>query len=453
MEANLHVERVPLDSIRPDPANVRLHGERNLESIQGSLTRFGQQKPIVVDRQGVIRAGNGTYYAARALGWSEIGVVRSELEGVEATAYSIADNQTAILAEWDTPSLAKLLEELRTEDALEGVGFDDAEIDDLLAELAADAEPIELEDPGEQEPPEKPVSRTGDLWLLGEHRLLVGDSTSAADIERLTAGEKAALLSTDPPYCVKYTGNDRPIHDGKASGKDWTHVYREVDIADLGEFMDKAFAAALPHIQDDAGIYVWHAHVQQPTIAAVFERHGLLLHQILVWVKPCATFGHCYYRWKHEPCAFGWKRGNKPTHGIGQLETVWEADWEGKQRITTFHPTSKPTRLFEIPIEQHTKPGDVVLEPFNGSGSQIIAAEKLRRRCYAMDIQPAFVDGTILRWQKATGKVATLEGTGESFERCASARLAGPEVRLPGQSPESFADQAQRGPQEAEVAT
>jgi DNA modification methylase len=230
-------------------------------------------------------------------------------------------------------------------------------------------------------------------------------------------GKRATLLSTDPPYCVDYTGNDRPVHDGKSSGKDWSHVYREVDIADLGQFLDGVFAACLPHIEDAAPIYVWHAHVQQPTIAAAFDRHGLLLHQVLVWVKPCATFGHGYYRWKHEPCAFGWKRGNKPTHGLGQLETVWEADWDGKARITTFHPTSKPTRLFEIPIEQHTKPGAVILEPFNGSGSQLIAAEKLHRRCCALEISPAFVDGTIARFEKATGKKALLEGTAQTFEQ------------------------------------
>jgi DNA modification methylase len=225
------------------------------------------------------------------------------------------------------------------------------------------------------------------------------------------AGDTAALLSTDPPYCVNYTGMDRPIHDGKPSGKDWSHVYREVDIKDLGKFLDGVFTAVLPHVRDDAGVYVWHAHTQQPTIAATFEKHGLLLHQIVCWVKPCATFGHSYYRWKHEPCAFGWKKGNKPAHGFGQLDSVWEIDWDGKARVVgNEHPTEKPTRLFEIPMEVHTKPGAIVIEPFSGSGSQIIAAEKLRRRCRAVEIQPAFVDVAIRRWQKATGRDATLDG-------------------------------------------
>ncbi len=187
--------------------------------------------------------------------------------------------------------------------------------------------------------------------------------------------------------------------------------------------MDGVFAACLPQIFDAAGIYLWHAHVQQPVIAAAFERHDLLLHQVIVWVKPTATFGHGYYRWKHEPCAFGWRRGHKPEHGQGQLETVWECDWEGKARVVeNEHPCQKPTRLFEIPMEQHTKPGAVVLEPFCGSGSQVIAAEKLGRRCRTLEVQPAFVDGTIRRWQKATGKTATLDGEGKTFEEVTKER-------------------------------
>jgi DNA modification methylase len=182
-------------------------------------------------------------------------------------------------------------------------------------------------------------------------------------------------------------------------------------IEDLGKFLDGVFTAALPHLAERTPIYVWHAHVQQPTIAAAFERHGLLLHQVVVWVKPCAVFGHSYFRWRHEPCAFGWVQGKKPEHGIAQLDSVWECDWEGKQRVVgNEHPTQKPTRLFELPMELHTKAGEVVLETFSGSGSQLVAAEKLKRRCRAMEISPAFVDVAIRRWEKAAGKLATLDG-------------------------------------------
>ena len=419
MAHTLKIKRVPIDTLHLDPANARMHGGENLEAIEGSFRRFGQAEPLIVQaKTGRIIGGNGRLVVLKKLGWTECDVVEMDVDDLTATALGIALNRTGETSTWDETTLVKLLQELRAEDALDGVGFNTDDIDDLLARLDEEINAgNEVDDPGPGEPPENPVSRTGDLWILGDHRLLCGNSTHPADLSRLMDGEKATLLSTDPPYCVNYTGNDRPIHDGKPSGKDWSHVYHEVDIEDLGTFLDATFSACLPHVSDNAGIYIWHAHVQQPVIAAAFERQDLLLHQVIVWVKPTATFGHSFYRWKHEPCAFGWRRGHKPRHGVGRLETVWEVDWEGKARITTFHPTSKPVRLFEIPLEQHTRPGSVILEPFSGSGSQILAAEKLARRCLAMELEPAFVDGTIERWQKATGKAAVLDGMTTAFEQ------------------------------------
>jgi DNA modification methylase len=421
--SGLIIKRVAIDALHPDPANARKHDERNLDAIRASLLRFGQREPIVVQaRTQRVIGGHGRLTAMRGLGLTHCDVVEFDCDDLQATALAIALNRTSELAEWDAPALTALLESLRAENALDGVGFSPAEIDDLIAGLDIEL-PQLIDDPGPGEPPGNPVTRTGDLWILDQHRLLCGDSTRPDDIQRVLRNEKAALLSTDPPYCVDYTGNDRPIHDGKPSGKDWSHVYREVDIKDLGVFMDGVFAACLTEITDDAAVYIWHAHVQQPVIAACFERHGLLLHQVIVWVKPTATFGHCYYRWRHEPCAFGWKRGNKPSHGYGDLETVWEADWEGKSRVVgNEHPTQKPLRLFEIPMEQHTTKGAIVLEPFSGSGSQILAAERLLRRCRAVEISPGFVDVGVRRWEQATGKTAVLEGTGQSFAEVASER-------------------------------
>jgi DNA modification methylase len=416
---SLHIKRVPLESLHLDPANARVHGDLNLDAIVASLKRFGQAEPLVIQKKtGRIIGGNGRFVAMKQLGWTDCDIVEVDVDDITATSLGIALNRTAELADWDEETLGRLLSDLRTEDSLDGVGYSNDEIDALLAELDLDGSPTMIDDPGPEEPPEEPVSRAGDLWILGDHRLLCGDSTKEEDIARLLDGRKAALLSTDPPYCVNYTGNDRPIHDGKPSGKDWSHVYREVEISDLGEFMNGVFAACLPHVVDSAAVYIWHAHVQQPTIAAVFEQHDILLHQVLVWVKPTATFGHSFYRWKHEPCAFGWKRGHKPTHGLGKLESVWEVDWEGKSRVVgNEHPTQKPVRLFEIPMEQHTKPGATVLEPFCGSGSQLIAAEKLRRKCRAMEISPAFVDGAIRRWETATGREAVQEFTQLTFSQ------------------------------------
>jgi len=420
----LTIEQVPLDRLRLNPANPRINDEA-VPHVVASIQRFGWQQPIVALPSGEVIAGNTRLKAAQKMGLTEVPVVWFEGTDLDATAFAIADNRTHEFARWDEPALAQLLQHLQAEDSLAGVGFDEADLNELLDRLAeAQGLVNEIDDPGPGEPPETPVSQPGDLWLLGDHRLLCGDSTKAEDVARVMAGEIAVLLSTDPPYCVNYTGNDRPIHDGKPSGKDWTHVYREVDIADLGEFLDAVLTACLPHVAERTAVYMWHAHLQQPVIATTFEKHGLLLHQVLVWVKPVATFGHSYYRWKHEPCAFGWRQGFKPEHGLGQLESVFECDWEGKSRVVgNEHPTQKPLRLFEIPMEQHTKRGEPVLEPFSGSGTQLLAAEKLGRRCRAIEISPAFVDVAVRRWELATGKHAALEGSEATFAAVRAERL------------------------------
>jgi DNA modification methylase len=410
------VEWAPIERLFPNPSNPR-RNEPAIPHVAASIRRFGWQQPLVAKRSGEVIAGHTRLLAAKQLGETRVPVVWFEGSDLDAIAFNIADNRTHEFAQWDDAALAKLLGELRDEDGLDGVGYSVDEVDALIAELdALNRDPASVDDQGPEAPVVDPVSRLGDLWILGEHRLLCGDATSKDDVARVMAGAKAALLATDSPYAVDYDGTNRPSHDGKPSGKDWSDVYHEKHIEDLGGFLDQVYDACLPHCIDSAPQYMWFAHTQHPVIAAVFERHNIVFHQVIIWSKPSATFGHCFYRWRHEPCAFGWRRGHKPKTGYAALDTVWDADWDGKARITTFHPTSKPTRLFEIPIEQHTKPGAVILEPFNGSGSQLIAAEKLHRRCCALEISPAFVDGTIARFEKATGKLALLEGTAQTFE-------------------------------------
>jgi len=423
-QETMNVEWTPITGLFCSPSNPRIN-DNAVPHVAASLKRFGWRQPIVAKPTGEVIAGNTRLKAALSIGMVDVPVVRFDGDDIEAVAFAIADNRTHEFASWDDESLSQLLNELRAEDALDGVGYTDEDIDALLAELEdMNFTPTDIDDPGPDTPPLNPVAKPEDIWILGDHRILCGDSTNADDVARLLNGETAALLSTDPPYAVGYTGMDRPIHNGKPSGKDWTHVYHETDIKDLGKFMDKVFTACLQHIKPDAAIYVWHAHIQQPTIAATFVKHGLLLHQVIVWVKPTATFGHSYYRWRHEPCAFGWKKGNKPTHGMGMLDSIWEVDWEGKSRVVgNEHPTQKPLRLFEIPMEQHTKPGAIILEPFSGSGSQLIAAEKLGRKCRALEIEPAFVDVAINRWIKATGKEVMLDGTDKTFEQMKTERI------------------------------
>jgi DNA modification methylase len=419
----LHVETVSTAQLYENPRNPRIN-DAAVPHVASSIRRFGWRQPIVARPSGEVIAGNTRLKAAHELGLTEVPVVWFDGSDLEATAYAIADNRTHEFAEWDESALASLLDELRKEDALDGVGFDESEVDALLADLGADVEPDDIDDPGPGELPAQPVSRPGDIWLLGNHRLMCGDSTSAADVARLMGDDRAALLSTDPPYCVDYTGAARPLD----SGKDWSASYREVEIEDFGTFLRQALTAILPLTRDDVAVYVWHAHLQYPVIDEVLAEFDILRHQQIVWVKPSSTLTFSFYPWSHEPCVFGWRKGNKPPQLLGHaVSTVWEADWEGSQRIVgNEHPTQKPLRLFEIPMEQHTRRGDVVLEPFSGSGSQLIAAERLGRRCRAMELSPAFVDVAVRRWQEATGREAVHDGPDpRTFAEIREERLAG----------------------------
>jgi DNA modification methylase len=406
----LSIEIVPLASIVPDPANVRVHDQRNIDAIKGSLARFGQQKPIVVDAAGVIRAGNGTFLAAQGLGWQTINVVRTDLTGVEATAFAIADNRTSDLSVFDPQALSKLLVELQDEDALAGVGFDEKEINRMLDEVIAESG-ASLEDPGPQEPPAKPTTRTGDLWLLGEHRLLCGDSTNPDDMERLMGSEKATLLASDPPYLVDYKGGNHPQSWHNSPDVKDKHWDDYVDPTTGVEFFTTWLRTALAHCIGRVPIYQWHATRRQVLVEEAWKANGLLVHQTLIWKKARPVLTRSLYMWVHEPCFFGWREGFMPEpdrRPPPNERTVWEIDQVGQQ--DGIHPTQKPVAIFEKPILFHTQRGEVVLEPFSGSGTQIAAAEKTGRRCFAMEISPAYVDAAIERWQKLTGKVATLDG-------------------------------------------
>ncbi len=416
----LSIRRISLEDLHLDPSNVRTHDDLNLDAISASLTRFGQAEPLVVQAStGRVVGGNGRLTAMRALGWTACDIVELDLDDTQAAALSIALNRTAELAGWDDEGLARMLDQLRSEDALDGVGFDDADIDALLADLDI-AESQDLQDPGPPPAPVAPVSRLADIWHLDKHRLLCGDSTAPQDVSRVMNGDLASLVSTDPPYLVDYTG-ERPNN----SGKDWSADYREIDITDADGFFRAVFTNVLSVLAPHAAIYCWHAHKRSGLIQSVWHDLGILDHQQIVWVKPTSVFGRVYWHFRHEPCVMGWRKGSQPEHDGGHdHDSVWEIDWEGAQRIVgNEHPTQKPVEIFARPMRKHTKPGDVVFEPFSGSGSQLIAAEQLGRRCRAMEVSPAFVDVAVRRWQEATGKVAMLEGDGRTFDEVKADRL------------------------------
>jgi DNA modification methylase len=221
-----------------------------------------------------------------------------------------------------------------------------------------------------------------------EHRLLVGDSTKGADVSRVMDGKKAALLATDPPYLVDYTG-ERP----NDSGKDWSDHYHEIDITDADDFFRKLFVNVLDVLAPHAAIYCWHAHKRVSDIIKVWRELGILDHQQIIWIKPTPVFGRVFWHFRHEPCLMGWRKGSIPKHdGDQSTNSVWEIDWEGKQRIVgNAHPTQKPVEIFARPMRKHTQIGDVCLEPFSGSGSQFCAGEATARLVYGLELEPAFV--------------------------------------------------------------
>ncbi len=417
----MQVELRSLDTIKPYDRNPR-RNDAAVDAVARSITEYGFRQPVVIDKDGVIIVGHTRYKAALKLGLKTVPVhVAAELTEAQARAYRIADNATAAIATWDDDLLPAELRDLASLDIdIKALGFSPEELAEWLAPPASALDGAD----DVVEPAQVAVSRPGDLWTLGAHRLLCGDSTKAEDVLRVMDGQEAALVATDPPYLVEYTG-ERP----NDSGKDWTGSYHEVDITDADGFFRAVFTNVLAVAGEGAAFYCWHAHKRQALIARVWDDLGIVDHQQVVWVKPASVFGRVYWHFRHEPCMMGWRQGSQPAHdGKHEHDSVWEIDWQGKARFTGDHPTTKPVEIFARPMRKHTKRGAVCFEPFSGSGSQIIAAEQEARRCCAVEVEPVFVDAAVRRWQKLTGNEATLEATGDTWGATAAERGVIPNV-------------------------
>ena len=412
------LERWPATRVRSYAHNPKDHPPEQLERLKASIRAYGFTTPLLVDAEsGELIAGHARLSAALELGLADLPVIPiRHLSERERRAYRIADNRLAELARWNTRALRIELAVLQAAAQTElETGFSDDEIAKLLQRAATGWDAI-IEPDVVVPIPERPASELGDLWHLGDHRLLCGDSTQPANLERLMGKDLAALLATDPPYCVGYQG-------GNAEGsKDWTAV-TGWDKGELGPLLDRTFAAVLPRLKPAAMVYLWHAHLRHAEVAAALERAGLELVDAVAWIKPSATFGRSYFQWAHEPALVALRKGQRPGPVRDRATSAWEVDWEGRARVVgNEHPTQKPVRLFEIPAELHTEWNDIVLEPFCGSGSQIIAAERIGRRARALELEPRFVDVAVRRWQAATNREATLDGDGRTFTDVSRAR-------------------------------
>jgi DNA modification methylase len=388
----MKIETVDINSLAFDPANLRKHGTRNMDAIKGSLRKFGQQKPIVVDGKGIVLAGNGTLRAARELGWPTVNVVRTELTGTEATAFAIADNRSAELAEWDE-KLGEVLASLKAEDfPIEEIGFDEKELAKLGSEKTQDVDAEPQTDKAEELRVKWGVE-LGQVWQLGEHKIACGDSTSAQVVERLLGDEKPHLMVTDPPYGVEYDASWRQdagvAGAGAATGKvlnddraDWTEAW-ELFGGDV--------------------CYVWHADKFSPVVARSLETNKFQMRALIVWAKSQHTFGRGDYHSQHEPCWYAVRKGATGHYnGDRTQSTLWEIDKPKKSE--TGHSTQKPVECMERPIRNNSLTGDLVYEPFSGSGTTIIACERTGRKCRAIELNPAYVAIAIQRWADATGK-------------------------------------------------
>ena len=407
---DLEVVWWPIDKPTPYARNPRQAPEIAIAKVAASLKEFGFRQPIVVDEEHVVIAGHTRLLAAKRLGLEQVPVhVACGLTPQQVKAYRIADNRSAQETTWDFGLLPLELTELCDLDYDLGLtGFDPAEIAGFLAE------PTEgLTDPDLlPEVPDEPISKPGDLYLLGEHRLLCGDATSGADVERLMAGERATLMATDPPYLVDYQGGQHPASEANqgAASKD-KHWDDYVDHAHSVEFYVDFLRTALDCALDDhAAIYQWFGIMRTEVIWQSWREVGLLPHQVLIWKKSRSVLTYSHFMWDYEPMMYGWREGNMPKQKPpADSRAIWEIESKIEDAPGSIHPTMKPVETIRRPIAYHTKPGGLIYEPFCGSGTALIAAEELGRTCYALEQSPQYVDVAVARWEAFTGKQARRE--------------------------------------------
>ncbi|HMS59583.1 MAG TPA: DNA methyltransferase [Tepidiformaceae bacterium] len=403
---------VPLAALQPAPWNPRSIKSERFENLCASIQSdpdFLWRRPVLAIADGTIYAGNMRYRAAQHLGLETIPAIIEDIPLQLAKERALRDNGS--WGQWDEDELASLLAELKEQESDLGLlGFEERDLQKLLDSLGRAGG---LTDPDAiPEVPETPITQRGDLWLLGEHRVLCGDSTDPHDVTIVMNGEKAKLMATDPPYLVNYTGGNHPpskANRPETRDKDWD-AYTDPESGT--EFFVKYLQAALPHLVDRAPIYQWHASNRQPLVDAAWRRAGLLPHQVLIWVKTRGVLTRSHFMWQHEPCMYGWVEGRMPQLKPPPSETtVWHVDQKGEQ--DGIHPTQKPVELFRRPLKFHTKPGELCFEPFLGSGTCLIAAEELGRRCYGIDQAPEYVDVVVKRWEQFTGNTAVRVPAGE----------------------------------------
>jgi len=446
------IELWSVDRLKPYESNARTHSDEQVEQIAASITEFGFTNPILVDSADGIIAGHGRLMAAKHLGLAQVPViVLDHLTDEQRRAYILADNKLALNAGWDDKLLAQELAALRDEGFDIGlIGFSNEELADILPdfeELTPDADPDEI-----PEVQAEAISKPGDVWILGQHKVMCGSATEIDSVQTLCQEEKIDCVWTDPPYGVSYESKNSALAGtGLATIANDTKQGEE-----LRAFLHDAFVSAFTVLKEGGAIYVAHADTEGLSFRAAFASAGLKLSGCLIWRKPALVLGRSDYQWQHEPILYGWKPGAAHNWFGGRKQTTMrelseypplvrtgENEWhlsigdaryvltgsdmqieevcssvifEEKPKDSSLHPTMKPVSLIERMLNNSTKKGQYVLDLFGGSGSTLMACERTGRRARLMELEPRFVDVIVRRWQDYTGKTAVLESTGEPFE-------------------------------------
>jgi DNA modification methylase len=406
------IEVWPIEKLIPYARNPRTHSDAQVAQLAASIAEFGFVNPVLVASDAGILAGHGRMLGAQALKLKKVPViVLDHLTPAQRRAYLLADNKLAELAGWDEDLLRMELKDLQLEEFDLGViGFSDEE----LAELLADDEVATglTDEDAVPDVPEQPVSIAGDLWLLGDHRVLCGDATDLKAVRKLIAGEQADLVFTDPPYNVDYEGYTADKLTIKGD---------KMKPAEFDKFLRGTFASYRAVVKQGASMYVCHASSVQREFQNALEASGFEVRCQIIWAKNTFAWGHGRYKFQHEPIFYCHRaKQSDAWYGDKSQSTLWQ---EKKPAANRLHPTMKPIELIERALLNSSKGGDCVLDLFGGSGSTLIACERRNRKSRLMELDPKYADVIVKRWQEYTGQRAVLAKGGRSFEEVGAERL------------------------------
>ncbi len=402
MKTTSEMQLVPIGKLVPYVNNARTHSPEQINKLRSSLREFGFINPVIIDRDFGVIAGHGRILAAKEEGITEVPCVFADhLTEAQKKAYIIADNRMAMDAGWDEELLRVEIEALQAEAFdLSLTGFDEKELSDLFKD-DADVQEDDFDVDAELEKPT--FSKSGDVWTLGRHRLVCGDSTKAETFDTLMQGRKANLVVTDPPYNVNYEGTAGKIkNDNLADEKFY-------------QFLFDAFSNIEKVMADDASIYVFHADTEGLNFRKAFSDAGFYLSGCCIWKKPSLVLGRSPYQWQHEPCLYGWKKSGKHQwYADRKQTTIWEFE---KTKKNTDHPTMKPIPLLAYPIQNSSMSNTLILDPFGGSGSTLIACEQTDRDCYTIELDEKYCDVIVKRYIEQVGSAdgVSVERDGKTY--------------------------------------